>query len=497
MPNTSRHRSSGIILPLLVGLLVSQILATVIVLRSNRHLEQKVSAVASAGFLTIPTRNMQPALPGWAAALGGGLFFTLSSGAGIVLLSIVAMFLAQRLRLINRWLPLVLLLLPAGLLGWLNAAGFNLTATLFFTLVPVSVILVFPASRTKRGHTSEKVMILAPFGALIILAGCWLTQLNSALFVNIRDFVLLSNPVGAKLNDLYYRYTLFPAEVFKPLDQKTQRTYRLLGHDDSRRRQYVEKVLQNNDFFPVSKDTAADVTVQLSGQSMTFEQEGRIILNKTPQGFLSQPHRTLRELSERADRYEAFRKFTFYSILFAFPIMLFGMVYLTLVHICRLLLSRNTAAFLAALVCLALGAVPLLAVYRANVGKLSETGLRQMLVSAKWQEHTVALRAIDASGIEISRFPHYADLLNSPHLPVRYWLARALGASRVSSTYDDLLGMLQDPHPNVVCQAFFGLGRRGDPKAIPYILSKVKTLDSWYSQRYGYNALRKLGWKQP
>jgi hypothetical protein len=486
-----------IILPLLVGLLVSQLIATIIVHRSNHHLEQKITTLASAGFLTIPTRHIQPALSGWGSSLGGGLFFTLSTGAGIVLLSILVVFLTQRMRIINRRLPLILLLLPAGLLGWLNAAGFNLIATLFFTLVPVSVVLVFPANRTRPGRHPERVVILAPFAALIILAGCWLTQLNSTLFVNIRDFVLLSNPVGVKINDLYYRYTLFPAEVFKTLDQKTQCTYRLLGDIESRRQRSVEKVLQHNDFFPVGTDKAADVTVRLSDRQMTFEQENRIILNTTPQRFLAQPRQTLHQLSKQADRYGAFRLFTFYSILFAFPIMLFGAVYLVLKRIGRLLLSRNTASVLAALVCLVLGAIPLLTVYQANVDKVSQTRLRQMLASAKWQERTVALRVIDASGIEISRFASYAELLDSPHLPVRYWLARTLGASRVSTTYDDLLGLLQDPHPNVVCQAFFGLGRRGDPKAIPHILSKIKSQDSWYSQRYGYNALKKLGWNQP
>jgi HEAT repeat protein len=87
-------------------------------------------------------------------------------------------------------------------------------------------------------------------------------------------------------------------------------------------------------------------------------------------------------------------------------------------------------------------------------------------------------------------------MLKSPHIPVRYWLARALAVSRKPETYDDLLSFLDDPHPNVVSMAFYALGKRGDRSAIGLILHRIETSRHWYVQWYAYKALRRLGWKQ-
>jgi HEAT repeat protein len=44
--------------------------------------------------------------------------------------------------------------------------------------------------------------------------------------------------------------------------------------------------------------------------------------------------------------------------------------------------------------------------------------------------------------------------------------------------------------------AFYGLGQRGDWRAVSEILKRIKTSDHWYNQWYAYKALRALGWKQ-
>jgi hypothetical protein len=59
---------------------------------------------------------------------------------------------------------------------------------------------------------------------VIVLALLWTSQIDSRFFVDFRDVLLLSNPVGTKINDFYYDYTLFPAEVFKSLEQKLLKT---------------------------------------------------------------------------------------------------------------------------------------------------------------------------------------------------------------------------------------------------------------------------------
>jgi HEAT repeat protein len=98
--------------------------------------------------------------------------------------------------------------------------------------------------------------------------------------------------------------------------------------------------------------------------------------------------------------------------------------------------------------------------------------------------------------MEVADFQAYKGMLASPYIPERYWLVRALGFSRKSETYKDLLAFLNDPHPNVVSMAFYALGRRRDRRAVKEIITRVTISDDWYNQWYAYKALRTLGWKQ-
>jgi HEAT repeat protein len=112
------------------------------------------------------------------------------------------------------------------------------------------------------------------------------------------------------------------------------------------------------------------------------------------------------------------------------------------------------------------------------------------------QERVAAFKFIHNNEIEISRFPSYRKIISSPDIPERYWLVRALGSSRTPETFRLLVNFLDDPHPNVICQAFFALGKRGNKEAVMVILEKIKTSRNWYCQWYAYKALRKLGWIQ-
>ena len=215
------------------------------------------------------------------------------------------------------------------------------------------------------------------------------------------------------------------------------------------------------------------------------------------QHFMKQTGDLLVNLSAQADRFEAFRRLTFFSILFAFPVILFLLFHSVLMRIAVIFLPANISIAVAALGCIVLGLGPLGAVYKARTVKIDPADLSRMLASERWQDRTMALRTIDRERINISKYPHFSQILASPHLPERYWLARALGANRSPETYNALLELLRDPNPNVMCQAFYGLGRRGDKQAIPIILDTIKKDESWYSQRYGYLALRRLGWVQP
>ena len=98
--------------------------------------------------------------------------------------------------------------------------------------------------------------------------------------------------------------------------------------------------------------------------------------------------------------------------------------------------------------------------------------------------------------MEISVFPNYRRHKMSPHISERFWWVGALGVSRQPETYKEIFPFLDDAHPNVGRMALYALGQRGERAAIPVIKERIETSNLWFSQWYGYNSLRALGWKQ-
>ncbi len=173
------------------------------------------------------------------------------------------------------------------------------------------------------------------------------------------------------------------------------------------------------------------------------------------------------------------------------------MIFHALVRLlCCLFLDARTSSLIASIFCLIVGVSILIPFHYSRGTHIQLENVPQALASESWQERVAALRIIERKGMEVSSFQWYPRLLASPHIPERYWLVRALGFSRQPETYGDLLGFLDDPHPNVVSMAFYALGKRGDRRAIKEILKRIQTSNNWYNQWYGYKALRALGWKQ-
>lgn len=480
----------------LLGLIIAQILSTIQVHLSNVRLYRSLLAVSDAGYMTIPNQRIMQTLPGFAPAFFGGLFFTLSVGACITLLSLGAVWLWDRLFHRNKLVSIVLVAIWAGCLVMVNIRGIDPMVSSYFLFVPCAVLFVtlprMPAG--SRGRRLREGIVYV--GPVLFLAALWFTQMDSHLFLDIRDHLLLSNRFGTKINDFYYTYTLYPAEAFKSLDQKVLKTYQMGHIQDNAIAESIDRRLVNLDYFRVEGDSPVDLTISQRGAFLVFSSEQRDILEVTPQAFFSNTGRLLREFSVGSDRHRFFRQFTFFSLLMGFPIILYVILFSSFRAATGLFLNMGSSSMCASAICLALGVALFAFFVQSRVKSPEVRDVASALESERWQEMVAALKLIEKGGKEIGDFKAYRGMLKSPHIPVRYWLVRALGVSREPETYDDLLGFLDDPHPNVVSMAFYALGKRGDKRAISVILNSVEVSNHWYNQWYAYKALRNLGWKQ-
>jgi hypothetical protein len=239
-----------------------------------------------------------------------------------------------------------------------------------------------------------------------------------------------------------------------------------------------------------------DLIIRGDGKNIVLESEGKVVLQTTLADFSSGMPALLKEFSTKSDRCRYFRKFTFFSILVGFPVTLYVLVYSLFRLIFSLFLSIRVSSMISSFLCFAVGIALLLPFQIGRDTNIGVENLAGAMQSDKWQVRVSALKTIGEKEIDIGDFPTYKEMIESPSVPERYWLATVLKQSRTPETYGVLLAMLDDPHPNVRCKVIEALGKRGTKDVVDEIIKRIETSDHWYFQWYAYRALRSLGWKQ-
>jgi len=498
--NLITNRFSCAAKALFLGMLAAQAIATIQVYLSNVSLHNKITSIKDAGYLVIPNQHILNILPDFGPAFFGGIFFTLSVGAGLCLYSIAAMWIWTRL-LSCKKIYLILFLLPlAGCIVKVNIHGFSPVVTSYFLVIPAVIFISTSNWITDQPEQSvwlKEILHLVP---LVILTLLWTFQMQSSMFIDIRDNLLLSNSFGRKINDFYYKYTLYPAEAFKSLHQKTIKTCSI----DKIGQEPVETLLRNEllnrDYLDVGIVKKVDLKVIKEADFLVLKNRGKIILKTTLEDFLSSNGKVLEQFAAKSDKHSFFRKFTLFSLLVGFPIALYILVFsmfrfvLSFIPVLKPVLKKDSVY--ASILCFITGIGLLIPFYHMGEKEVNVKNVAKALESENRIERVEALKIINQRKAEIGNYSAYQSMLKSAHVPELYWLAKALSVSRKSETYNDLLSFLDNPHPNVVCMALYALGRRGDKSAVKIILKKIETSDHWYSQWYAYKALRTLGWKQ-
>jgi hypothetical protein len=481
---------------LLPGLLAAQVLATIHVHLSNADLYGKLVAIKAAGYMAMPNQEIMNGLQDFGPAFFGGLFFTFTAGAGISILALAAVWIWDRLFLRNKFVLILISLIWTGFLWQVNNKGFCPVVTAYFLVIPAVVIA--SALRSMPSQRDKNIWIdgVVQFVPIVLLALLWTSQIDRSLFSNLRDNFLLSNTLGTRINDFYYKYTLYPAEALKTLDQKILKTCHLKHIKEKRTRELLEKELLKYDYLCVDNDLKVDLKIEAKNNTLLFKNSDKIILKTTLAEFLFIPHNILNRFSLKSDKNRFFRQLTLLSLLMGFPIILYVMLYSLFHFISRFFLGSTTSSVLASILCLLVGIATLAYFHFSKVENINWKDLAEALVSNRWQKRVAALKMIDRKGIEIGRFKAYEKILESPYIAERYWLARALGVSRQPETYKQLLLSLDDQNTNVVCMALYSLGRRGNIEAVKKIMNVLETSNHWYEQWYAYKALRNLGWSQ-
>lgn len=479
---------------LLAGMATAQALAVVQVHLSNRGLLAALEAAAEAGYLPVPNRNLWAGLSSLESAFHGGIFFTLSVGAGLSLLAACtgAIVAAWGMRLAPA------LIAWGGLLLYLNTGGFSLFPTLYALLVPTIPFTLARRGFRERGREAFREVLLTRLLPIGLLALGWLTQYDGGLFTAIRDRLLLSNPVGEAVHDYYYRWTLYPAEAFKSPAQKQIRTVRLQIDPAEKAAAAVAAALAARDVLPVARERGAQFTAVFAGGLLRFSGDGRPLAETTLHSFLERPDAVLESVFHAADRMAPFRGLVFFTFLLGFPSALYLAAHALLrLQAAPFLPTARQAAALAALLCFSIAALVLVFFVsgREKTGEAPPAGAEVGSLAPPAQ--AAALRALIARGQDPTAvFADWPSLARSPDPRVRALLAHGLAASPSPQAGPVLDLLLTDPHLHVRTAAIEATGRRGGRHARKALLLLIERSHTWYDQFYAYRALRSLGWKQ-
>jgi hypothetical protein len=234
----------------------------------------------------------------------------------------------------------------------------------------------------------------------------------------------------------------------------------------------------------------------VSQNTLELNHGGKTIIQTTLGAFFSHPQQVLRDFSTKTDRHGPFRQATIVFLVIGFPVLLYITVFAFIHFVTGFLVPPSRSFMITAVICFVIGLGLLAPLVLGRSKTVPPDQVREALDASSWQQRVSGLRTVVDDKQEIGQFPAYRQMLTSPHLPERYWVAKALGVSRQPETFHALETLLDDPHPNVVSMAFHALSQRGNKQIVSRILKRIATSSHWYNQWYAYRTLRALGWRQ-
>ncbi|MBN1276588.1 MAG: hypothetical protein JXA35_03780 [Deltaproteobacteria bacterium] len=349
---------------LLLGLFTAQVLASVHIYLSNISLYRFLLAIKNSGYFPIPNEQSMKGLTELHTAFFGGLFFTMTIGSTLSLFAITAAWIWHRLFFRNIYLLAPFLLLWAAVFVAVNFHGFCLLKSSWFLIIPavaftstlkwipgrmnypaaeqrgilesierpglrslVCLWQIKPSSTSGGLKQNTKPNTLLHASSIILLLILWIPQFSNDIFIEFRDRFLLSNSIGEKINSFYYRYTLYPAEAFKSLDQRLLKSCNLNSVEKKPLKLLLEKELLKHDYLSLPQNERVDLQIIENGGFLIFKNGDSTVLSLTEREFRSRTRVVLEEFSLKTDRNILFRKLTFFSIFLGLPITLYLMLY--------------------------------------------------------------------------------------------------------------------------------------------------------------------------
>ena len=373
------------------------------------HLANTVSDVIREGYLAVPNALIHASLSNTDMAVYGGLFYTVTAGALISFLALGAANLYLLVPDRRKRLSVICIVSLGFLIFSINRNGFLALETASLILTPGLIFLmtvVFfshdkPVFSLKKALLHGMPPVILAFILLFFVQGT-----NSQIFSDFRDTFLMSNPVGMKINDFYYKYTLAPAEVFKSLDQKLIKTCVLtLDPASDSNRQPIENLLLARDYLVLDTCKDPDLTISTEGDTLVMRHHGHVIVKNHLTDFLARSNDILTEFSKKTDQYQGYRHFIGIALITGLPLLMYILMHGIFFGIIRPFLAGPRAAVAASFLCPLVGLIGFTVLYASSSDPVTPSNIRQHIASPSLTQRVEALKYISDHNVPIGEYP--------------------------------------------------------------------------------------------
>ncbi|MEW6489151.1 MAG: HEAT repeat domain-containing protein [Thermodesulfobacteriota bacterium] len=425
------------------------------------HLLAKNRVLEAAGFLPLPGAGHGETLGSWLPAAAGALFFGLSLGLGAgTLLGLWVRVTRTLPSRVGRLAPWAALAVPF----WAATAGDPLLAAALGAMAAGALATQLPGrvAPARASALRALVLVLMAVGFLP-----WATAPEGP-FTHLRDRHLLDTAVGRAVNGFYYRWTLYPAEVLKPVAALSQPTAAApVPLPASVGERFCRDALGWG-VLCVDDPAGADLHLLSAEPGLELARGGaRVAWPQDPSARTD----AWKALSSLADRARALRQATYWALFLGCPLAL-AWGFSSLALAAGALLGGGRRSTLASLAVAGLLAASLGAAGRPD-RSLSEVRARL--------------------GTEVAEAGELRAALAAPSAVERFYGARAAGRARLEA--DALVEALSDPVVNVRYAAAEALGRTGGGRSREALLEVLRSPEEWYVKERAYAALWRLGWR--
>ncbi len=432
-----------------ISLLMVEIASFLWVLHANLTLQQDLTLLAGTEDLLVPNSHLAPSLGKIMPAIWGSLFVTFT--AGLIISMVICFF--SLIYMMNRANP-----------GGQKTGRKSLVIRLVARLTIPGIFLI---------------------GALIILA----TFTDQSIFHRTRDYLLLSNPLGTVVSNVYYTYSPYAVNAIAPPFEKLVKTVWISPHAGNNA--LLKHILSKFGWFQVATQDATSFILQNTDPNhLTFLENGKTIVTVAEADFIADPARYLRQYAQQTDTARFIRGVCVVGLLMGIPICLFSLVFLAYAALLSLIMPVIPARVVSGILVLATVSGLSAYLYPAPPANLDE--IRNMLSSQTIRYRIEALRHLNGKGMDISDIQDTLNAkIHSQSIAERYWVAKLLAQSKAPQSIHVLEQMINDPEIIVASAAIKSLFKRSaNSRTIALFKTIAHTRPEWYVQITAYHAVK-------